>query len=195
MTAVTPVQRTRINRLLVANRGEIAIRIFRAASELGIETLAVFADEDKLSLHRFKADEAYQIGRGADGNLRLGPLEAYLSIEEVIRIARMTKADAIHPGYGFLAESPEFAEAWRGQRYRLRRAVSADDAGARQQGFGARACGLGRRAGHTGHRPVAGRCARDRETRSGNRLPAHGEGLMGRGRAWNEIRRQRRSAD
>ncbi|MBX9651959.1 MAG: pyruvate carboxylase [Xanthobacteraceae bacterium] len=111
MTAVTPDQPTRINRLLVANRGEIAIRIFRAAAELGIETLAVFADEDKLSLHRFKADEAYQIGRGADGTLRLGPLEAYLSIEEVIRIARMTKADAIHPGYGFLAESPELAEA------------------------------------------------------------------------------------
>lgn len=77
MTAVTAVQPTRINRLPVANRGEIADRIFRAASELGLETLAVFAEEDKLSLRRFKADEAYQIGRGADANLRLGPLEAY----------------------------------------------------------------------------------------------------------------------
>ncbi len=94
MTAVTSASPKPIKRLLVANRGEIAIRIFRAASELAIETLAVFAEEDKLSLHRFKADEAYQIGRGANGDLRLGPLESYLSVEEVVRIARMAKADA-----------------------------------------------------------------------------------------------------
>src|SRR3954447_25132147 len=92
-------------RLLVANRSEIAIRVFRAATELGISTIAVYAEEDKLSLHRFKADEAYQIGRGK------GPVEAYLSIDEVIRVARDAKADAIHPGYGLLSESPEFAEA------------------------------------------------------------------------------------
>ncbi|SFK40450.1 pyruvate carboxylase [Methylocapsa palsarum] len=95
----------RIRRLLVANRSEITIRIFRAASELGIRTVAIYAEEDKLSLHRFKADEAYLIGLGK------GPLEAYLSIEEVIRVAREAKVDAIHPGYGFLSESPEFAEA------------------------------------------------------------------------------------
>ena len=95
----------RIRRLLVANRSEIAIRVFRAASEFGIRTVAVYAEEDKLSLHRFKADEAYQIGVGK------GPLEAYLSIDEVIRAARQAKVDAIHPGYGFLSESPEFAEA------------------------------------------------------------------------------------
>jgi pyruvate carboxylase len=99
---------TRIRRLLVANRSEITIRVFRAATELGIRTLAIYAEEDKLSLHRFKADEAYQIGRGK------GPLEAYLSIEEVIRVATEAKADAIHPGYGFLSESPEFAEACAG---------------------------------------------------------------------------------
>jgi pyruvate carboxylase len=92
-------------RLLVANRSEIAIRVFRAASELGISTIAVYAEEDKLSLHRFKADEAYQIGRGR------GPVEAYLSIDEVLRVAREARADAIHPGYGLLSESPEFAEA------------------------------------------------------------------------------------
>ena len=92
-------------RLLVANRSEIAIRVFRAATELGIATVAVYAEEDKLSLHRFKADEAYQIGKGK------GPVEAYLSIDEVIRVARDAKADAIHPGYGLLSESPEFAEA------------------------------------------------------------------------------------
>ena len=94
-----------IGRLLVANRSEIAIRIFRAATELGIRTFAVYAEEDKLSLHRFKADEAYLIGRGK------GPLEAYLSIDEVVRVAKDHRIDAIHPGYGFLSESPEFAEA------------------------------------------------------------------------------------
>ena len=92
-------------RLLVANRSEIAIRVFRAATELGISTIAIYAEEDKLSLHRFKADEAYQIGKGK------GPIEAYLSIDEIIRVAKEAKADAIHPGYGFLSESPEFAEA------------------------------------------------------------------------------------
>src|SRR5271156_1679418 len=100
-----------IKRLMVANRSEIAIRVFRAAAELGIETIAIYAEEDKLSLHRFKSDEAYLIGRGAAGELRLGPLDAYLSIPEVIRVARAAKADAIHPGYGFLSESPEFSEA------------------------------------------------------------------------------------
>jgi pyruvate carboxylase len=94
-----------ISSLLVANRSEIAIRIFRAATELQIRTFAVYAEQDKLSLHRFKADEAYRIGRGK------GPLEAYLSIEEVIRVAKEHGIDAIHPGYGFLSESPEFAEA------------------------------------------------------------------------------------
>jgi len=98
-------------RLLVANRSEIAIRVFRAATELGITTIAIYAEEDKLSLHRFKADEAYQVGRGRNGEKNLGPLESYLSIEEVIRVAKEAEADAIHPGYGFLSESPEFAEA------------------------------------------------------------------------------------
>src|ERR1019366_2474606 len=106
--AATPAP---LKRLMVANRSEIAIRVFRAAAELGIHTIAIYAEEDKLSLHRFKADEAYQIGRGAAGELRLGPLEAYLSIPEVIRVALRAKADAIHPGYGILSESPESAEA------------------------------------------------------------------------------------
>ncbi|QUS55372.1 pyruvate carboxylase [Pseudovibrio brasiliensis] len=94
-----------IQRILVANRSEIAIRVFRAANELGLQTVAVFAEEDKLALHRFKADEAYQVGKG------LGPIEAYLSIDEIIRVAKEQRVDAIHPGYGFLSESPEFAEA------------------------------------------------------------------------------------
>ncbi|MBD1546781.1 pyruvate carboxylase [Roseibium aggregatum] len=94
-----------ISKILVANRSEIAIRVFRAANELGLKTVAIFAEQDKLALHRFKADEAYQVGQG------LGPIEAYLAIDEIIRVAKTAKVDAIHPGYGFLSESPEFAEA------------------------------------------------------------------------------------
>ncbi|AXC48372.1 pyruvate carboxylase [Paracoccus suum] len=92
-------------KILVANRGEIAIRVLRAANELGKRTVAVYAEEDKLSLHRFKADEAYRIGEG------LGPVAAYLSIPEIIRVARASGADAIHPGYGLLSENPEFVDA------------------------------------------------------------------------------------
>jgi pyruvate carboxylase len=100
-----------IRRILVANRSEIAIRVFRAANELGLETVAIWAEEDKYSLHRFKADESYQVGRGPHLERDLGPIESYLSIDEVIRVAKLSGADAIHPGYGLLSESPEFAEA------------------------------------------------------------------------------------
>ena len=94
-----------INKILIANRGEIAIRVMRAATEMGKMTVAVFAKEDKLSLHRFKADEAYLIGEG------LSPVGAYLSIEEIIRVAKECGADAIHPGYGLLSENPNFVDA------------------------------------------------------------------------------------
>ena len=100
-----------ITKILVANRSEIAIRVFRAANELGLKTVAIWAEEDKYSLHRFKADESYQVGRGPHLDKDMGPIESYLSIEEVIRVARQSGADAIHPGYGLLSESPEFAEA------------------------------------------------------------------------------------
>jgi pyruvate carboxylase len=100
-----------IRKLLVANRSEIAIRVFRAANELGIKTVAVWAEEDKYALHRFKADESYQIGRGDHLDRDFGPIESYLSIDEIIRVARESGADAIHPGYGLLSESPEFADA------------------------------------------------------------------------------------
>ena len=93
------------NKLLVANRSEIAIRIFRAANELGIKTVAVFAQEDRLSMHRFKADEAYQLD--ADK----GPVGAYLDIGGILEIAVAKGVDAIHPGYGFLSENPQFAQA------------------------------------------------------------------------------------
>ena len=94
-----------IKKILIANRGEIAIRVMRAANELGKRTVAIFAEEDKLCLHRFKADEAYRIGKG------LGPVAAYLSIDEVIRVAQDSGADAIHPGYGLLSENPALVEA------------------------------------------------------------------------------------
>ena len=100
-----------ISKILVANRSEIAIRVFRAANELNIRTVAIWAEEDKYSLHRFKADESYQVGRGPHLAKDLGPIEAYLSIDEIIRVAKLSGADAIHPGYGLLSESPEFAEA------------------------------------------------------------------------------------
>ncbi|MGY3438094.1 MULTISPECIES: pyruvate carboxylase [unclassified Marinovum] len=92
-------------KILIANRGEIAIRIMRAANEMGKKTVAVYAEEDKLGLHRFKADEAYRIGEG------MGPVAAYLSIEEIIRVAKQCGADAIHPGYGLLSENPNFVDA------------------------------------------------------------------------------------
>ena len=88
-----------ISKLLVANRGEIAIRIFRAANELNIKTVAVYTFEDRYSLHRYKADEAYQIGKDTD------PLKPYLDVEEIISVAKVNKVDAIHPGYGFLSEN------------------------------------------------------------------------------------------
>ena len=91
-------------KILVANRGEIAIRAFRAAFELGARTVAVFPYEDRSSLHRLKADEAYQIGE--EGH----PVRAYLDVDEIIRVARLSGADAVYPGYGFLSENPELAE-------------------------------------------------------------------------------------
>ncbi len=100
-----------IKKILVANRSEIAIRVFRAANELGLKTVAIWAEEDKLALHRFKADEAYQVGSGPHLEKPMGPIESYLSIEEVIRVAKHSGADAIHPGYGLLSESPEFVDA------------------------------------------------------------------------------------
>jgi pyruvate carboxylase len=94
-----------IRKLLAANRSEIAIRIFRAANELGLRTVAIYSQEDRLALHRFKADEAYQVGAGK------GPVEAYLDIPGIIAIAKEHEVDAIHPGYGFLSENPALARA------------------------------------------------------------------------------------
>ncbi len=94
-----------IRKLLVANRSEIAIRVMRAAAELGIRTVAIYANEDRYALHRFKADESYRIGAGQK------PIAAYLDIDGILKVARKAGVDAIHPGYGFLSENPDFAEA------------------------------------------------------------------------------------
>jgi pyruvate carboxylase len=95
-----------IRSLLIANRSEIAIRVMRAAAEMNIRTVAIYSREDRLGLHRFKADEGYLVGEGKK------PLAAaYLDIEDVLRIARQANVDALHPGYGFLSENPDFAQA------------------------------------------------------------------------------------
>jgi pyruvate carboxylase len=94
-----------IRKLLAANRGEIAIRVCRAATESGLRTVAIYSQEDRFALHRFKADESYRVGEGR------GPVQAYMDIADIVRIARDAHVDAVHPGYGFLSENPEFAEA------------------------------------------------------------------------------------
>jgi pyruvate carboxylase len=96
---------TSIRSILVANRSEIAIRVLRAASEMGIRTVAIYSNEDRFALHRFKADESYLVGAGKK------PISAYLDIADIIRIAKEAEVDAIHPGYGFLSENPDFADA------------------------------------------------------------------------------------
>ncbi|XP_073946013.1 pyruvate carboxylase isoform X1 [Choristoneura fumiferana] len=100
-----PVEYKPIRSVLVANRGEIAIRVFRACSELGIRSVAIYSEQDKLQMHRQKADESYLVGKG------LAPVEAYLSIPEIIRVAKENNVDAIHPGYGLLSERADFAQA------------------------------------------------------------------------------------
>lgn len=95
----------KINKLLVANRGEIAIRVFRACTETNIKTVAIYSAEDEGQLHRIKADESFKIGKG------LAPIAAYLNIPEIIKVALKNDVDAIHPGYGFLSENGDFAQA------------------------------------------------------------------------------------
>ena len=99
---MTDVKITPFKRVLVANRGEIAIRVFRALTELGITTIGIYSKEDKYSIFRTRADESYPL------NPEKGPIDAYLDINEIIKIAKERNVDAIHPGYGFLAENPNF---------------------------------------------------------------------------------------
>ncbi|KAL7736715.1 hypothetical protein ACLKA6_015573 [Drosophila palustris] len=101
----TQVEYKPIRSVLVANRGEIAIRVFRACTELGIKSVAVYSEQDKMHMHRQKADESYMVGKG------LPPVEAYLNIPEIIRVCKENDIDAVHPGYGFLSERSDFAQA------------------------------------------------------------------------------------
>ena len=94
-------------RVLCANRGEIAVRVFRACTELGIGTVAIFSEEDRVHLHRYKADEAYLVGKGLD------PVAAYLAEDEIVALAKRHDIDAIHPGYGLLSERASFARKCR----------------------------------------------------------------------------------
>ena len=164
-------------KILIANRGEIAIRVMRAANEMGKRTVAVFAEEDKLCLHRFKADEAYRIGEG------LGPVAAYLSIPEIIRVAKMCGADAIHPGYGLLSENPDFVDAcdaagiaFIGPTAETMRMLG-DKASARRVAIAAG------RAGDPGDRGAARRHGRGAPHGRGGRLSVHAQGVLGRRRA------------
>src|SRR5215831_8051194 len=104
-TTNSPPSTRHFTKLMAANRSEIAIRIFRAATDLGLRTVAIYAGEDRFSIHRFKADEAYQVGKGK------GPIGAYLDIAGIVALAKETGVQAIHPGYGFLSENAEFAKA------------------------------------------------------------------------------------
>src|SRR5262249_61050366 len=99
---------TSFRRLMAATRGEIAIRVFRAAHELGIRTVAIYSHEDRFATHRLKADEAYEIGKPGE------PIKSYLDIATIVELAKAKQVDAIHPGYGFLSENAEFARGCAG---------------------------------------------------------------------------------
>src|SRR5215203_2952859 len=103
--AVPVATRPAMRKLLAANRSEIAIRLFRSAHELGIRTVAMYSHEDRFALHRFKADEAYRVGRPGE------PLRAYLDIPGIVSLAKEIGVDAIHPGYGFLSANAALASA------------------------------------------------------------------------------------
>ena len=96
---------TPFRKLMAANRGEIAIRIFRSAHELGIRTVAIYSHEDSFAIHRLKADEAYEVGKPGE------PIRSYLDIDAIVSLARAKEVDAIHPGYGFMSENAHFARA------------------------------------------------------------------------------------
>ena len=121
-----------IRKLLVANRSEIAIRVFRTAHELGIRTVAIYSHEDRYALHRFKADEAYQVGQPGE------PIRAYLDIDGIVDVARQYGVDAIHPGYGFLSENPGAGPGLRRGGHHLLRPAAGDSGTAGRQDRGPR---------------------------------------------------------
>ena len=185
---IAAVKPHRIRRLLVANRSEIAIRVFRAATELGIQTIAIYAEEDKLSLHRFKADEAYRVGRGK------GPLEAYLVDRRGDPGRGRGQGRRDPPGLRLPVGKPRVRRCLRRRRDHLHRPDAADHAHARQQGLRAQPRRLGGRAGDAGDRAAAGRPGDDQAARGRDRLPGDAEGVLGRRRARHAPDRSRGEA-
>src|SRR3954467_3023125 len=170
-------------RILAANRGEIAVRIFRASTELGFRTVAIFSEEDRVHLHRYKADEAYLVGKG------LEPVAAYLAEDEIVELAKRHDIDAIHPGYGLLSERASFARKCRdaglvfvGPTPEVIEA--AGDEGAARQSPEAAGQGRGAEDGGGGGRGDGPRGAGRREDgrrgaglRGSRRIPGHHQGL------------------
>ena len=173
---------------LIANRSEIAIRVMRAASEMRIRTVAIYSQQDRQALHRFKADESYLVGEGQK------PLAAYLDGDDILRIAKRAGVDAIHPGYGFLSENPDFAEKVIAAGLRWIGPQPRGDAHAGQQGGGAPCRGGRRRGGDAGDAAAALRRGRMRQAGRGHRLPGDAQGQLGRRRARHARHRIRRRA-
>ena len=171
-----------ISKILVANRSEIAIRVFRAANELGLKTVAIWAEEDKYSLHRFKADESYQVGRGPHLAKDMGPIESYLSIDEVLRVAQAVGRRRDPSRLRAVVGKPGIRRGLRGRRHHLHRPEARDDAPARQQGGGAQPRHRGRRAGGAGDRAAARRPRRGQGDGGGDRLSGDAQGVLGRRR-------------
>ena len=178
---------TAFRKLMVANRGEIAIRVFRSSHELGIRTIAIYSHEDRFAIHRLKADEAYQVGKPGE------PIRSYLNIEAIVELAKAKEVDAIHPGYGFLSENADFARACQAagivfvgprpelldQLGRQGGRAKAGPGGGHSGALGKRQCRLARAGGSRagGGAWVSG----DREGVDGGRRPWDAGGRVGRG--------------
>ena len=180
-----------MKKLLVANRSEIAIRCFRAATELGLQTVAVYSYEDRFSLHRFKADEAYLIGPAAGGE----PVRSYLNIPAIIEVAQRHGVDAIHPGYGFLSENADFARACELAGITF----VGPDAAELLEPFGdktaaKRLASEGERADRSRAPSTRSRPGRGQGGREGDRLSRHHQGELRRRRPRHARRQERRRA-
>ncbi len=173
-------------KLLAANRSEIAIRIFRAGTELDLRTVAIYAQEDRFCLHRFKADEAYLVGEGK------GPVAAYLDIESIVALAKEKGVDAIHPGYGFLSENAEFRPRLRRGGHHVCRTAPGAARHDGRQNRRPRARAKNQRPRPARQRRTHRRPRRGAEGREGNRFSAHHQGRVRRRRARHARRAQRR---